>query len=99
MSIISKAISSVTSSTANPSVPLSKDDPVQKASLMAKTMIADGKTKVETAKAIYPLIEDQAKEVVLKVFIDAVGLTERGAVTYLYNLKRDAKKSSPKPSS
>jgi hypothetical protein len=92
MSIISKAISSVTSQAQAPS----KDDPVQKASLMAKTMIADGKTKVETAKAIYPFIESQDKEVVLKVFVESVGLTERGAVTYLYNLKRDAKKSKPK---
>ena len=90
MSIISKAISSVTS----PSTQSSKDDPIHKASLMAKTMIADGKTKVQTARAIYPLIKDQTKEAVLKVFVDAVGLTERGAVTYLYNLKRDAKRSS-----
>jgi hypothetical protein len=92
MSIISKAISSVTNQN-QPSTQSAKDDPIQKASLMARTMIADGKTKVETARAIYPFIESQTKEVVLKVFIESIGLTERGAVTYLYNLKRDAKMS------
>ena len=95
MSIISKAISSVTNQNQT-SNQTSKDDPVQKANLMAKTMIEDGKTKVEAARAIYPFIENQEKDVILKVFVDAVGLTERGAVTYLYNLKREAKKSKPK---
>lgn len=93
MSIISTAISSVTNQTPTTTNQSPKDDPVQKASLMARTMIEDGKTKVETAKAIYPSIESQDKDVILKVFVESVGLTERGAVTYLYNLKREAKKS------
>jgi len=59
----------------------------------AKQLIKDGKTKVETAKAVFPLICNEDKEVIHQVFMEGCGLTEKGSMTYRYNLIRDQKKS------
>jgi hypothetical protein len=51
-------------------------------------MIAQGKTKIDAAMAIYRLIEDHSQETAVKAFIQGASLTERGALTYWYNCRR-----------
>lgn len=58
----------------------------------AKEVILGGGSKVDAAKTIYPLLENESKEVVHLAFIEGCGLTEKGAVTYRYNLLKHRKK-------
>jgi len=51
-------------------------------------LIAQGKTKIDAAMAIYRLIEDHSQETLVKAFIEGASLTERGALTYWYNCRR-----------
>lgn len=51
-------------------------------------MIAQGKTNIDAATAIYRLIEDHSQETAVKAFIQGASLTERGALTYWYNCRR-----------
>lgn len=60
----------------------------------AKQLIKEGKTKVESAKAVFPLISNEDKEVIHQVFMEGCGLTTKGAMTYRYNLIRDQKKTN-----
>lgn len=58
----------------------------------AREVIVNGGSKVDAAKTIYPLLENESKEVVHLAFIEGCGLTEKGAVTYRYNLLKHRKK-------
>jgi hypothetical protein len=58
----------------------------------AKEVILNGGSKVDAAKTIYPLLENESKEVVHLAFIEGCGLTEKGAMTYRYNLLKLRKK-------
>ena len=71
-------------------------DPIKfsKAITQAKQLIQEGKTKVESAKAVFPLICNEDKEVIHQVFMEGCGLTVKGAITYRYNLIRDQKKTN-----
>lgn len=60
----------------------------QKAMEIAKSLKSKGKTKADIARAIFPLIENESKEVVLLALVQGCGLTPQGAVTYRYNLLR-----------
>ena len=64
----------------------------QEALALAKNLRDAGKTKIEIARAIYPLIAPESKEVVHLALMEGCLLTEKGAVTYRYNLIREAKK-------
>ena len=59
----------------------------------ATKLIDQGKTKVEIARAIYPEIANLSKDEIVDVFIQGIKLTPKGAVTYYYNMKREAAKS------
>jgi hypothetical protein len=59
-----------------------------------KEVIDSGKTKMEAALAIYPLICNEEKEVIHRALIEGCRLTEKGAITYRYNLIR---KTAKKP--
>ena len=59
----------------------------------ATKLIDQGKTKVEIARAIYPNIADLSKDEIIDVFIQGIELTPKGAVTYYYNMKREAAKN------
>ncbi|CAN6135212.1 hypothetical protein MCEKH37_01600 [Methylophilaceae bacterium] len=58
----------------------------------AKQKISEGGSKAEAAKLIFPLISSEDKEVIHLAFTEGCGLTEKGAVTYRYNLIRTSKK-------
>ena len=69
---------------------------VKKAIAAGQAIIAEGKTKVEAVRAMYPMIKDEPREVIWDAFINGAVLTEKGAVTYLYNMKRESKKKASK---
>ena len=71
----------------------SDSDRFKEALALAQTLRASGKTKVDIARAIYPLIELESKEVIHLAFMQGCQLTEKGAITYRYNILRRNKKS------
>ena len=64
------------------------DDLVAMAVTEGQALIAEGKTKVEAAMAIYRHLHESPQEVVLQAFIDGASLTPKGALTYWYNCRR-----------
>lgn len=58
-----------------------------------RAVIAEGKTKVEAVRVMYPLIKDEPREIIWKAFEEGASLTPKGAITYLYNAERHHKKS------
>jgi hypothetical protein len=59
---------------------------------IGRAIIADGKTKIEAVRAMYPLIKDEPREIIWQAFEEGASLTPKGAVTYLYNIFREFKK-------
>ncbi len=53
-----------------------------------KRLIAGGKSKIDTALAIYAKLEGMEQDVIVKAFIEGATLTEKGALTYWYNCRR-----------
>ena len=67
---------------------------IKKAITQGKKLIKSGKSKADTSRAIYDLVKDEEKEVILHVFQQGASLTEKGSFTYLYNIKRELGKKS-----
>ena len=67
---------------------------VAKATKLGQSQLAEGKTKVEATRAMYPLIKDEGREIICQAFVDGAGLTERGAMTYFYNVVRHFKREA-----
>jgi transcriptional/translational regulatory protein YebC/TACO1 len=59
-----------------------------------KALIKDGKSKVEAAMLIFEALKDEDSEVIVAAFVQGAALTEKGAVTYFYNCRRKAKKTT-----
>ena len=68
---------------------------VKKAIDLGRSGITDGKTKVDVVRIMYPFIIDEPPEVIWAAFVEGAGLTEKGAVTYWYNVRREQRKSKP----
>jgi len=67
--------------------------PVIRASIAkGQALIAEGKTKADAARAIYEEIPDEPKELIVAAFVQGAALTEKGALTYWYNCRRQAAK-------
>ena len=49
-------------------------------------------TKAGIARQIYPLILNEDKKVIAQAFIEGAGCTEKGALTYVYNVRRQLQK-------
>ena len=64
------------------------DDLIAQAIAEGQALIAEGKTKVEAAMAIYYHLHESPQEVVINAFIDGASLTPKGALTYWYNCRR-----------
>ena len=47
-----------------------------------------GKTKADVAREIYEFVKNEDREIIAQVFIQGANLTEKGAMTYFYNIKR-----------
>ena len=70
------------------------DDLVAMAVNEGQALIAERKTKVEAAMAIYRHLQDSPQEVVLQAFIEGAALTPKGALTYWYNCRRKISRDS-----
>lgn len=55
-------------------------------------LIKDGKSKADAARAMYALLKDEEKDLIVAAFVAGATLTEKGALTYWYNCKRRASK-------
>lgn len=51
-------------------------------------VVASGGSKADAARAIYDMIRDETREVIIQSFIDGATVTEKGAPTYFYNVRR-----------
>jgi len=49
-------------------------------------------TKAEVARKMFPLIQDEDREIIAKAFVEGANLTPKGAMTYVYNTRRKFKK-------
>ena len=67
---------------------------IKKAIAQGKRLIKSGKSKADVSRAIYGLIHNEDREVILHVFQQGASLTEKGSLTYLYNIKRKLEKKS-----
>ncbi|MEN8206096.1 MAG: hypothetical protein ABFS24_08785 [Pseudomonadota bacterium] len=67
---------------------------IKKAIAQGKEMIKSGMSKADVSREIYDLVKGEEKEVILHVFQQGANLTEKGSLTYLYNIKRKLKKKS-----
>lgn len=65
---------------------------IKKAIADGKALIAEGKTKADAARAMYPQISTESKEIIIAAFVEGATLTPKGAQTYWYNCKRRASK-------
>jgi len=45
-------------------------------------------TKADIARQMFPLIADEKREVVAQAFVEGANLTPKGAMTYVYNVRR-----------
>jgi len=59
-----------------------------------KAVLAEGKTKADAARAIFASIKDEPKEVMVAAFVEGATLTDKGALTYWYNVRRKAAKDA-----
>jgi len=59
-----------------------------------KVLLKEGKTKADVAMVIFEALKAEDKDTVIAAFVQGAGLTEKGSVTYWYNCKRKAKKTS-----
>jgi hypothetical protein len=71
---------------------------VKEAISQGLALIKDGKSKADAARAIYALIKDEEKDVIVAAFVQGATLTEKGALTYWYNCKRKAEREAKKAS-
>jgi hypothetical protein len=67
---------------------------IKKAIAQGKGLIKSGKSKADASREIYNLVKDEEKEVILHVFQQGASLTEKGSLTYLYNIKRKLNKKT-----
>ena len=67
---------------------------IKKAIAQGKKLIKSGKSKADVSREIYSLVNDEDREVILHVFQQGAALTEKGSLTYLYNVKRKLEKKS-----
>lgn len=57
-----------------------------------RTILTQGGSKADAARAIFRLIHDEHREVVLRAFIEGADVTLKGAPTYYYNISRKFRK-------
>ena len=67
---------------------------IKKAIAHGKKLIKSGKSKADTSREIYSLVNNEDREVILHVFRQGACLTDKGSLTYLYNIKRKLEKKS-----
>lgn len=61
-----------------------------------KEILADGGSKADAARAIFEMIQDEEREIVIRAFMEGATVTEKGSPTYFYNISRQFKKNRNK---
>lgn len=51
-------------------------------------VIASGGSKADAARAIYEMIKDESRDVIVQAFMEGATVTEKGSPTYFYNVRR-----------
>jgi len=69
-------------------------EPIKSAIAQGLELIHSGKSKADAARAIFGVLNNEPKEVIVAAFVAGATLTEKGALTYWYNCKRKAKKEA-----
>lgn len=64
----------------------------------AKKVRRLGRTKVDVVRFMYPMLANERREVIWYSFIHGANLSSRGAVTYYYNVRREARMESKRKS-
>ena len=85
---------SPTNETTTPKKPDFNKANIKKAIAQGKEMIKSGMSKADVSREIYDLVKNEDREVILHVFRQGASLTEKGSLTYLYNIKRKLNKKS-----
>ena len=67
---------------------------IKKAIAQGKKLIKSGKSKADTSRQIYKLVNGEDREVILHVFQQGASLTEKGSLTYLYNIMKKLEKKT-----
>jgi len=67
---------------------------IKKAIAQGKALVKSGKSKANTSREIYDLVNNEDREVILHVFQQGARLTEKGSLTYLYNIRRKLNKKT-----
>jgi hypothetical protein len=70
---------------------------VKEAIAQGQAIIKEGKSKADAARAIYAVLKDEDKDLIVAAFVKGATLTEKGALTYWYNCRRKAEKGEKKP--
>ena len=70
---------------------------VKEAIAQGQAIIKEGKSKADAARAIYGILKDEDKDLIVAAFVKGATLTEKGALTYWYNCRRKAEKVEKKP--
>jgi len=70
---------------------------VKEAIAQGQAIIKEGKSKADAARAIYAVLKDEDKDLIVAAFVKGATLTEKGALTYWYNCKHKAEKDEKKP--
>ena len=52
-------------------------------------------TKADVARKMFELIMDEERDVIAQAFVEGATLTPKGAMTYVYNIRRKWKKENP----
>ena len=97
-----KATTTVTvKSKAKPPVDLTPKNPeqIKKAVAIGKELVKQMATNPDITKAsiardMFPLLQDEPREIIAQAFVDGTGLTPKGAMTYVYNTRRKAAKEA-----
>lgn len=64
----------------------------KKAVSLGKEMIkTPDVTKADVARKMFELIMDEDREVIAQAFVEGATLTPKGAITYVYNIRRKMK--------
>jgi hypothetical protein len=83
-----------TNETTNTKKPNFNKANIKKAIAQGRKLIKFGKSKADTSREIYNLVNNEDRETILHVFRQGAALTEKGSLTYLYNIKRKLNKKT-----
>jgi len=82
----------------SPKQPMQPNDPVlyRRALEIGKEALKAEGSKAAAARAIYKVLQDEHREVVLRAFIEGATITPKGSPTYYHSIKRKLQRQRTK---